>query len=65
MHNIGEVITLENGCRAKVVEVARDSCKGCIFYEENIPCEDEYGIQCSRRGREDGKCIIYKEIKEE
>lgn len=61
-HAIGEIVTLPDGRKAKVVEDKKlEQCRACIF--GNIDrCT---GRTCLGIFRTDHKNIIYKEIKEE
>lgn len=61
-HRIGEVITLPDGRKAKVVEEGKwMHCSKCIFVGERY-C---YTHDCLPFERTDHKNIIYKEIKED
>lgn len=63
-HTIGEIITLPDGRKAKVVMGIY--CDECIFHAPR-GCEREKYFSlafCSKRYRTDNAEIIYKEIKE-
>lgn len=67
-HKIGEVVTLPDGRRAKVVE--GKTCAGCaVRMEGMIACikwaeRGKIGT-CYSTGRTDHKDIVYREIKED
>lgn len=60
-HKIGEIVTLPDGRKAKVVEDTTGAgCTKCFLDDK-----DCHQFKCRASERTDHKNIIYKEIKEE
>lgn len=65
-HAIGEIVTLPNGRKAKVVEVDIIYCHHCLFFRHCVELKILGLIgNCNPLTRTDHKHIVYKEIKEE
>lgn len=63
-HAIGEIVTLPDGRKAKVVESDR-SCNECMMAEKRLCRYMNVRCKSSERYLIDRKNIIYKEIKED
>lgn len=64
-HKIGEIVTLPDGRKAKVVNNRkRQDCNGCVFITQ-FCCLNYEDVFCDEFNRTDHKNIIYKEVKED